>query len=646
MAALPSRKSLESMKRADLQKICKDYGVKANLKSEALIDLLLDTQKPFTRPAPTRRAVSTKVSSRAGPSRVSSVIIHNTDGEDMDEEPEMVGESLHQGPLNAYGSKGQPTTESEHSLPPMTRIRKAKEQTRLGVGRPVAAGGAGPRTVTKSMSIPRASRGKGSRSVKPSEATILEEEPEPDLLVELSKESQHNLNGNAINFPTSINTADTQNLLSNNSLASLEAVDKHVADAIRPLHEQMKSLKAELELMQSLKIEVDQLKTEIGDMGVLKQTFESLATEVVELRTQVASVVAKSKESGRWDDTIRSSVITTHISTTPPSSSQPTQVEPQPIALIGPGPSYPITSNSTVITPPYIAASSMLGKRHRGSSIGDVTEEESGHLENDLAQKIVKPTRKRPKIMKDYEDTRAEVSSQTILSHEGAESTAQISSYTVFSGQDEPPEHYLDPQPPLDHQIPIPSSSLPVSGPSQGATTTGAGTTSENRQAFRFSFLPTSSTPAHSMFMPSFPYPEPPQSPSPAGSSTTGFLNHTQGDRTDVFQAFGLPSPVRPSRPSALRFAGPPDQYVDPADLISQEPGKNGNGSPTNNNTAILQAGPVPSASSSTLGQTLSASEMKRTMYGTELDGDTRFGDFGVEGVGTSGAGFWAGGRY
>ena len=31
---------------------------------------------------------------------------------------------------------------------------------------------------------------------------------------------------------------------------------------------------------------------------------------------------------------------------------------------------------------------------------------------------------------------------------------------------------------------------------------------------------------------------------------------------------------------------------------------------------------------------------MPRTMYGTELEGDTRFGDFGVEGVAT---GFWTG---
>jgi len=37
------------------------------------------------------------------------------------------------------------------------------------------------------------------------------------------------------------------------------------------------------------------------------------------------------------------------------------------------------------------------------------------------------------------------------------------------------------------------------------------------------------------------------------------------------------------------------------------------------------------------------APPMRVTMYGTELDGDTRFGDFGVDGVAT---GFWTGGRF
>jgi hypothetical protein len=43
----------------------------------------------------------------------------------------------------------------------------------------------------------------------------------------------------------------------------------------------------------------------------------------------------------------------------------------------------------------------------------------------------------------------------------------------------------------------------------------------------------------------------------------------------------------------------------------------------------------VRTAPSSKLGSALGTADapaMKRTMYGTELDGDTRFGDFGVEG--------------
>lgn len=64
MARIPSRKVLQDMKRTDIQKLCKvgsngsairsrglrvnyaqDYGVRANLKTDALIDLLLDSTK-------------------------------------------------------------------------------------------------------------------------------------------------------------------------------------------------------------------------------------------------------------------------------------------------------------------------------------------------------------------------------------------------------------------------------------------------------------------------------------------------------------------------------------------------------------------------------------------------------------------------
>ena len=40
------------------------------------------------------------------------------------------------------------------------------------------------------------------------------------------------------------------------------------------------------------------------------------------------------------------------------------------------------------------------------------------------------------------------------------------------------------------------------------------------------------------------------------------------------------------------------------------------------------------------------APPMKRTMYGTELEMDTRFGDFGIEGVATMGFRWGAAPRY
>lgn len=98
-------------------------------------------------------------------------MIHDTD-EENDEEDEKDGDP---DPLvDAHEQKVQ--TEPELVVPPVTRTRRAKEtQLRLGVGRPVAAGGAGPRSITKSLSVSKGKRAKSSRTMKPTEATIPEE---------------------------------------------------------------------------------------------------------------------------------------------------------------------------------------------------------------------------------------------------------------------------------------------------------------------------------------------------------------------------------------------------------------------------------------------------------------------------------------
>lgn len=91
------------------------------------------------------------------------MIIHDIDSEEEDVES----------PPNT-GLENHAEVEPVPPPPPQHRTRKAKEtQTRLGVGKPAAAGGSGPRAVTKSISKPK--RGKSS-SVKPMQETILEED--------------------------------------------------------------------------------------------------------------------------------------------------------------------------------------------------------------------------------------------------------------------------------------------------------------------------------------------------------------------------------------------------------------------------------------------------------------------------------------
>ncbi len=70
-------------------------------------------------------------------------------------------------------SQSQPRPQSTTMEAP--RTRKAKEQQRrLGVGKPVAAGRAVPRTVTRSTTLSKGKQVNSSKTVKP-EATIPEE---------------------------------------------------------------------------------------------------------------------------------------------------------------------------------------------------------------------------------------------------------------------------------------------------------------------------------------------------------------------------------------------------------------------------------------------------------------------------------------
>ncbi|GLB36280.1 hypothetical protein LshimejAT787_0305680 [Lyophyllum shimeji] len=661
MAPLPSRKSLEAMKRADLQKLCKDYGVKANLKSEALIDLLLDTTNPVIPNAPTRRSVSTRHSSRAGPSRTTSIVIHDTDDEGEGEQEHMNGKHT----PNGGESDNQSSSQAEPTYPPVTRTRKGKEQTRLGVGRPAAAGGSGPRTVTKSISISKGKRGKVSKSMKPTEATIVEEaEPEstqdePDE--GLASQADHQ-------------QVPTKRVAPEASIESLAAIDKRVADALRPLHDQIKSMKSELELMQALKTEVGVLTAQVIEIGSLREKVEALTTTVRDLRREADEYAAMRVQSNQPKESP-----TTQLAPStpePPTSPFENRVGPMDFANTpspsetrlrqesggsgSPGPSTPAANSAR---PHPDIAPTMLGKRHRDSTTSDVGGANQGDdiKVGDSALEAAKPIRKRAKLFQEGDPATEQNSPQEDGSGEAVvqdeENAAQPApaprapSFTVFTGHDEPPLELMDLPPPTE-SLPdffAPPSSPPGSEtsqlPRQGSTTTSTARAAENQQPFAFTFQPMTSTPAHGMFMPSFPYPEPPQSPSPAGAHVPSFFN--QPGRSDVFQAFGFPPPGRPSRATALRNHGLGSGFVNPAALTRPQSNHNHAGQATGSGAVSDESAAGPAGIGSSIGTGIAeVPQMKRTMYGTELEGDTRFGDFGVEGVGNTKGSFWAGGRF
>ncbi|KAG6842548.1 hypothetical protein C0991_000074 [Blastosporella zonata] len=654
MAPLPSRKSLEAMKRVDLQRLCKDYGVKANLKSEALIDLLIDTafvyleisyKKPPVPSTPTARSVSTRHSSRGGPSRISSIIIHDTEGEGEETDAQ-----------NIFGSSESdapgPSLQHECTPPLATRTRKGKEQTRLGVGRPAVAGGSGPRAVTRSLSITKGKRGKGSRSLKPTEAAIPEEEVEQD-----GRDLIHET------LPDSVPSQETSQSSQEQhppeaALESLATIDRHVADALRPLHEQIKSMKSELELMQSLKTEVRELKAQLNEMGSLKKEVESLTATVRDLRKEANEAAALRVDYDADKDITATQVIATPST---PKAQSPANRKPSGVgdfSLHPPSLDAHVQGSNAVATttltlrsrPLPGIATSTLGKRHRDSTATEVAinTQEANLIVNSLVQDEMGPSRKRAKLLDNAESVYLDSPQDGIEeeSQEGSGTNYAIrgSGFRVFSDLEGSPMELADPPPPTESLPDFFTPASPLESevsiiPRQGYPVTSTANAAENQQPFTFSFQHAiSSTPAHGMFMPSFPYPEPPQSPSPAGSNLTGFLNLHQPGRADVFQALGLPQPGRPSRATGLRStSGLTGGFVDPSALtrnsyISGDP-----------SARALEA----STSASTSVGTTEPSQMKRTMYGTEMDGDTRFGDFGVEGVGNnSRGGFWAGGRF
>ncbi|KAL4069557.1 hypothetical protein J3A83DRAFT_4247174 [Scleroderma citrinum] len=602
MGPVPAREALEAMKRVDIQKLCKDYGVKANLKTEALIDLLLDASRPLPpRSNATQQSERStpRIPSRSG-SRRGSVIIHGTCTDSLERDTSLR-------PPN----EDQPTPLPSFLPPQPTRTRKAKEsQYRLGVGRPVAAGGSGARAITKSISTSRRpKRGKSSTVMEPSEATITEEpEPEEYNNDPLVKENPSDTNRSSLHLDESRSAP----------LIPPELVQSAVAEALAPVQQELDSQKSQL--------------AELRDkVSCMITSFEArirvLTLEVEHLRAKAKGATAVDGSASDPEGpparipqppSTPKRVWSPHRSYLPfsekdvPSELSSDSMESGALGIPeAESSNNPQPTHAGILLPGF--AHTILGKRGRDSASWEDEEprKKDGPNETELEAKMGHSASKRTKLRaEDEEDDHLTHKKQSELSFGRAEES---------EGVDEPgpvverlPEFYSGPSsPPL---ISAPTSTV---------------NNIESINPFNFSFLPSASTPAQAAYplsMGSFPFPEPPTSPSPANAS--------EKPHSDALGPFGLQRPgMRSSSGQGASGAAQSHGETSGSAGLQRKPSSNDVASQlglTAIRTSAAEPGtPVPPA--------------KRTMYGTEVEGETRFGDFGVEGVAS---GFWTRGRF
>ena len=337
------------------------------------------------------------------------------------------------------------------------------------------------------------------------------------------------------------------------------------------------------------------------------------------------------------------------------------------------------------------AGQSALGKRRREADLSPIVELGREEIrEEELRTTASGPGRKRPKLVQDsredHSDTRPnrilDAGPSTQVFNDRPEPTIpdelseqsivippprQFPKFTVFEGPEELPPTSL-------RRTELTGQTMDdvftdrdfdffdyahVNGRGNIPKTSTANA-SENQRPFNYSFPlpghpPMTSTPAPTGNFPGFsgpespmfnhfPLPEVPHSPSAIPSPSYGHRVERGGriERNDPFHPFGTPPSTRnPSgsstvesniNPSAFLRTPPPTL----PDLLDNTVRTDGRRKASSNDVGA-------GLGMSLLPQTDDIAPIRRTMYGTELEGDTRFGDFGVEGVAT---GFWTGGRF
>ncbi|KAI0307787.1 hypothetical protein B0F90DRAFT_1677253 [Multifurca ochricompacta] len=654
--SLLTRELLEGMKRADLQRVCKERGLKANLKTEAMIELLLDSSPPHFPRRPSRhRTVSMRGAGRQSSAQsrlnsTSSVIIHSDTDDD-----------------------GQHTVKPESEAPsslhpgPMTRTRKARDaQLRLGVGRPTVAGGKGARTVTRSVSDAKGARSRSGRRAQPAQDPIVEGSTEVALLPPSNQE-------------TSQSPADENGDIHRVSTMDVRTVQARVRavveEQIRPLQRTVASLQRQLQQQASaharevaaLNDRVKAVMNELRELHRHTESIQLLRKSMEQLQTDLERV-----RQGRTSEPVHEPIkISAPIGIPPVGPSYITSArahrQPEPIghpraSRASPAFEYPPPPAGSPTKPPSREVpmqTSILGKRHRSTDTCDATEmlllgtgqEETSDKE--LRKSAPHSSRKRAKLEQQTENAHeapvAGPSNTVAHGQAGNDTLADQTPHTtpngivgdeIFTDQD---FDFFDNPPNLQ------PDSRPY--PSQAE---------ESQHPFMFAFpgvpqltstpVPTGPLldPSSSPVLSSLPFPERPHSPSPSPAPP---MPHRavvpRPPQSEAYRPFGFPVESRVPPSSSVTHGSASDSYT-----VLRTPPHTSPDMPSFDSDLIdgrqrassndVGAG-LGMTSMPVRGKDTPAAPARRTMYGTELDVETRFGDFGVEGVASN---FWAGGRF
>jgi len=352
---------------------------------------------------------------------------------------------------------------------------------------------------------------------------------------------------------------------------------------VKPLQDQIDTLRAEVKRLQALEMEVKTLN------AIVKQEN----SRQVDDETQI------------WAATFGTRKPYLAEPSTPPTTSN-----------------VQLPSSKMVISAGYTPT--FLGKRQTKSSISeprDVQREDTEKISLDT----LSPVKKRPRLSGEGPSNKGKEVDRVENSRDYTSTTLPpAAGFVVYNDPQGEEELLLQ----IDH-LPDTSRSNGPRGSRQGFTTSSM-SAPENQNPFNY-FLPEPSTP---LFTSTFPYPEPPQSPTPAGFSLSGTLS-TPDDRSDVFKTFDLPPPER-ARPFP---SGSSNDVADPTFSLHPLPKRR----PPSVDESRSTFGLMPTFAGLDPKSEKSSVTSKTTMYGTELEGDTRFGDFGVEGVAM---GYWSGSRF